>query len=298
MADAGPGRSARWAWGAVAVILLGAAGLVTYALTHGSTAATTAQTAVTAPGILASVSTVPASTFDEVGASVPGAVLTPPQLLADPGSLTAGGKPEVLFVGAEYCPFCAAERWPLILALSRFGRFTVLHDASSADQSVFPGTATFSFVGNRYSSPYLTFTGIELYSDQPGADGSFTPLAHLTPAQAYLVARYSFADATTAGTSPFVDVGGRMVTTTSGFSPALLAGQSQAQIASELAKPTASGSTSTSTPAPPTGAAIIAAANQLSVGICAATGGQPVAVCHSKGVRAAEQSLDAAGTST
>ena len=40
--------------------------------------------------------------------------------------LTSGGKPEVLFIGAEYCPFCGAQRWAMITALSRFGTFTGL----------------------------------------------------------------------------------------------------------------------------------------------------------------------------
>ena len=36
-------------------------------------------------------------------------------------ALTSGGKPEILYVGAEYCPYCAAERWAMVVALSRFG---------------------------------------------------------------------------------------------------------------------------------------------------------------------------------
>ena len=43
--------------------------------------------------------------------------------------LTSGGKPEMLYIGAEYCPYCAAERWAMIVALSRFGTFSGLrHD--------------------------------------------------------------------------------------------------------------------------------------------------------------------------
>src|SRR5215471_17073708 len=41
-----------------------------------------------------------------------------------PGSgapLTSGGKPEMLYIGAEYCPYCAAMRWSMAVALSRFG---------------------------------------------------------------------------------------------------------------------------------------------------------------------------------
>ena len=44
----------------------------------------------------------------------------------DAPALTADGKPEVLYVGAEYCPFCAAERWPVVVALSRFGTWSGL----------------------------------------------------------------------------------------------------------------------------------------------------------------------------
>ena len=276
------------AWSAVGVILVGVVGLVTYALTHASTPATVTQTARTSPAVLATLSSVPAGTFDQVGVTVPGVELTPPRVESGQPPLTAGGRPEVLVVGAEYCPFCAAERWPLVVALARFGRFTVLHDATSATQSVYPDTATFSFAGVRYASPYVTLTGVELYSDQVGADGTFIRIASLTPAQAALVARYA---GTTTGTAPFVDVGGRLVTTTAAFSPALLAGQSQSQIAGLVAAPPTGPTPAGATAAPPTGQAVVAAANQLTAGICASTDQRPAAVCDSKGVRAADQSL-------
>jgi hypothetical protein len=32
----------------------------------------------------------------------------------------------MLYIGAEYCPYCAAERWPLVMALSKFGTFSNL----------------------------------------------------------------------------------------------------------------------------------------------------------------------------
>jgi len=294
VSDSGRSRSTALAWSAIVVILLGVVGLVTYALTHASTPATVTQTALTSPAILTTLSTVPPATFDAVGVSAPGVALTPPQATAGQPALTSGGRPEVLAVGAEYCPFCAAERWPLVVALSRFGRFTVLHDATSANQSVFPGTTTFSFAGARYVSRYVTFVGVELYSDQIGADGKFIRIATLTPPQAALVARYPGSGVGTGdGTAPFVDVGGRLVTTTSAFSPALLVGQSQSQIAGAVtgaAAPTPA-PTAGSAPTPSPGAAIVAAANQLSAGICAGTGQQPAAVCGSKGVRAADLAL-------
>ena len=101
-----------------------------------------------------------------------------PTVLSHQPPLESAGKPEVLFVGADYCPFCAAERWPLIVALARFGHFTTLHNMQSAQLSVFPGIQTFSFVGTAYSSPYLTFSGVELYSDSIDADGRLHPDRH------------------------------------------------------------------------------------------------------------------------
>jgi hypothetical protein len=288
MDDRGRSRSVVLAWSAVAVIIVGVVALVTYALTHVSTPATVTQTARTSPAVLATLSSVPTATFDAVGVTVPGAELTAPRVEPGVPPLTAAGRPEVLVVGAEYCPFCAAERWPLVVALSRFGRFAVLHDATSATQSVFPGTATFSFAGVRYSSRYVTLTGVELFSDQVGADGTFIRIATLTPSQSALVARYG---GTSGGTAPFVDVAGRLVTTTAAFSPALLAGQSQAQIAGLVAAPAAPPTDPAATVPPPTGQAVVAAANQLTAGICAATAQLPAAVCRSKGVRTADQSL-------
>ena len=292
MADERPSRPARLAWGAVIVILLSVVALVTYALTHVSSPTAPATPAVTSPAVLGVLSTVPTSTFDAVGVTVAGTTLTAPSVVTGPAPATVGGKPDVLFVGAEFCPFCAAERWSLVVALARFGRFTQLHDSASAPQTVFPNTSTFTFDGVGYASRYVTLTGVELYSGTTGPDGTFTRLDRLSPGQAALVARDApQASGVAAGTAPVVDVAGRLVAVTSGFSPALLAGLSQAQIAGDVANPTLSATGSGGTSVPPTGQAIIAVANQLSAGICASTGQQPVAVCHSRGVRTADAAL-------
>jgi Domain of unknown function (DUF929) len=285
VADHRPGRPARLAWGAVVVILLGVVGLVTYALTHVTSPSAPAQPAVTSPAVLALLSSVPATTFDAIGVTVPRTTLTAPTVASTPALPQIDGKPQVLFVGAEFCPFCAAERWPLVVALARFGRFTALHDTVSSPQTVFPDTPSFSFVGVAYSSPWVSLTGVELYSDQTGPDGTYLRLNRLTPAQVAVVSRATSRSAgVTAGITPFLDIAGRLSTTTSGYSPALLAGQSQAQIAGAVAHP--QGPTS-----PPTGQAVIAVANQLSAGICAATGQLPGRVCRSKGVVAADTAL-------
>jgi hypothetical protein len=81
---------------------------------------------------------------------------------------------------------------------------------------------------------------------------------------------------------PFLDIDNRMVTSTSGFSPGLLTGQSQSAIASALDQP-----------GKPIAEGVVAAANELTAGICEATGGQPSEVCSSKSVRDADAALGA-----
>ena len=141
---------------------------------------------------------------------------------------------------------------------------------------MFPGTATFSFVGVAYSSPWVALTGVELYSDQAGPNGAFQRLARLTPAQAAVVARTApRAGGLSPGGIPFLDIGGRLATTTSGFSPALLAGQSQAQIAAAVAEPTVGHPARPRTaafPRRPRARPCWRSANELSAGICVGHG--------------------------
>jgi hypothetical protein len=266
----------------VAVILVAVIVLVTYALTDPKPRYQTVQRTTVAPNVMNELEKVPASVFDTVGVAAPDTTLAAPDVLSGQPSLRAAGKPDVLYVGAEYCPFCAAERWPLIVALSRFGHFAGLKDMESASLSVFPGIQTFSFVGSTYSSRYLTFSGVELFSNAIDADGLFTRIATLSPVEALAVAHYGRHPATSAspGTFPFVDIGNRMVTSTSGFSPALLVKQSQAGLAGALDQADQ-----------PVTQAVIASANQLTSGMCAVTAEQPLAVCSSRGVRDAAASL-------
>ena len=72
-----------------------------------------------------------------------------------------GSKPIVVYIGAEYCPYCAFARWPLIVALMRFGNFTGLQYTQSSSTDVYANTDTFSFVGSTYTSNYVVFEPIE-----------------------------------------------------------------------------------------------------------------------------------------
>jgi hypothetical protein len=140
--------------GVVAIVVIA---LVIAALQGGTDVTGQSSTALD-QATFAKVTSVPASALDTVGA---GASDNPPKTIDAP-AMTKDGKPRVLYVGAEYCPYCATERWPLVVALSRFGTWNNLSASFSAPApEVNPNTATVSFHGATYSSQYVSFTGIE-----------------------------------------------------------------------------------------------------------------------------------------
>ena len=100
-------------------------------------------------------------------------------------ALTASGKPEVLYIGAGYCPFCATERWPLAVALSRFGTFSGLHGIHSTSNDVYPNQPTLTFYKSSYTSKYLTFVPVETTTQDRN-----TPLQRPTAAEQALLRRY------------------------------------------------------------------------------------------------------------
>src|SRR5205807_2939139 len=93
-------------------------------------------------------------------------VQSPVKLVSGSGSLPPltgpTGKPEFLYVGAEYCPYCAAERWSMVVALSRFGTFSQLYQTTSSASDVYPSTTTFSFYSLLYNGPFYTSHYIDL----------------------------------------------------------------------------------------------------------------------------------------
>jgi hypothetical protein len=73
---------------------------------------------------------------------------------------------------------------------------------------------------------------------------------------------------------------GRYVLVGSNFSPAVLSGQNQSQVVTDLTIPTS-----------PITQAIVASANQITAAICSVTGQRPSAVCHARGVTTARAKL-------
>jgi thiol-disulfide isomerase/thioredoxin len=161
------------------------------------------------PLVLSQLSGVSASTLNTIGA---GPATNPVKPITSATPLTVNGKPEVLYMGAEYCPFCAAERWSMIVALDKFGNFTGLeYTQSSASDPAFPNTATFTFRNATYTSSYISFVSVEQ------TDRNHGPLQTATPEQTALLNQYD-----SAGSIPFIDLGNQYVVVGSQFSPAVL----------------------------------------------------------------------------
>ncbi|MDG6922766.1 MAG: DUF929 family protein [Nitrososphaerota archaeon] len=85
------------------------------------------------------------------------------------GSMTNNGKPEVLYIGGEFCPFCAAERWAMVIALAQFGNFSGLELMQSSSTDSYPSTATFTFANASYTSQYISFVAVEHYTNVSNA---------------------------------------------------------------------------------------------------------------------------------
>lgn len=221
------------------------------------------------PAVYTTLSTVPVASFDQVGAGV--GVSNPPKAVQAP-PLAIGGKPGVLYVGAEYCPFCAAERWPFVVAMTRFGQFANLQaTASGAAPEAYPNTATLSFHGASYTSQYLGFTGIETQTNTTPPQ----PLDQLTGDNKTIFDTYN-----SGGSIPFIDYGGKATANGASVDPSVFAGKTQAQIASDIADPST-----------PISKAVLGSANVISAQLCALTNNQPAVVCTSPGVTAAASSL-------
>ena len=107
--------------------------------------------------VLSAVTGVSPTVSSTIGA---GGVTDPLQPLSgSPAQLTGpNGHPELFYLGAEFCPYCAAERWSVVIALSRFGSFSNLRTTmSDSNPDDIPNTHTFTFYGSSYSSQYLDF---------------------------------------------------------------------------------------------------------------------------------------------
>jgi len=260
------------AGGAVAVVVGVVLGLVLANGSGGSPSAsgtaTPGPTGTALAAVTRLVTSVPAATLDQVGAGQVSAL--PARITGAP--LASGGKPEMLYIGAEYCPYCAAERWAMIVALSRFGTFSGLSTVRSAAHNgagvaePFPDTATWTFSNSTYTSSYLVFTPVEQYTSIPDpATGGYTTLMNLTAGQEALLAKY---DAANQGAIPFIDYGNKFTSVGASYDPSALKDLTWAQIAADLHDPSSA-----------VARGVLGTANYATAALCELTGNKPAAAC-------------------
>lgn len=278
-------RTSLLTWGTAALVIVIVIVLVVVKVTGTSTTTspTTGPPATPAPSsVVHAITAIPSSVFDDVGVTSTDVTVSAPVLLQGQPRLADAGKPEVLFVGGEFCPYCAAERWGLVAALARFGKFSGLDAMQSASNEAFPATPTFTFVQTRYHSPYVAAVLIEHYGEQKNPAGTaYEQLEPLPGADRVLMDKYGGATpGVPAGTLPFLDVANRAIVDGASFSPAVFQQLTSAQIATALSDAKA-----------PSTQAVVATANYLSAAICAADGERPADVCTSVGVLAADTAL-------
>ncbi len=258
----------------VALVIVLIVGYIIYAQLQNKTSA--AGIGDAAPqSVLTALSGVTAKTEAAVGTGGQqiGLEGTPPNT----PMLTSKGLPELVYVGAEYCPYCAAERWSTIIALDHFGSFKGLTLMKSSSSDVFANTNTFSFKGATYTSTYLVFNATET------EDRNQNPLA--TPNAEAMQSFNTFDNApytNQQGGIPFVSYANQYVTTAGPYQPTMLQGLSWQQIAAQLNNPNSDVTK-----------AIVGTANYETATICKLTNNQPADVCGASYIQQIEATLPA-----
>jgi hypothetical protein len=274
-------RSGRVTWIVVAVVVVIGVSLVAAVVAGNSTTKSSSGSGSgsrPAPAALVrKVTSVPSSVFDVVGA---GSVKALPKSIDAHALTTAAGTPRIVYMGAEYCPYCATERWALVVALSRFGTFSDLRVTHSATNDVYANTQTFSFHGARYQSSFVAFEPVELESDQT-SNGTYAKLDTPTAEQQQLMSTYDAPPYTSsAGAIPFVDFGGSYVISGASYDPGVLQGKTADAVANALSDPSS-----------PVTQGVVGTANAITAAICTLTHDQPATVCSAPVITSLQQRL-------
>lgn len=221
----------------------------------------------TDPTVLKAVTTVSSTTLSSVGTGGLDAQKPVTAISGQPPLTGPNGKPEFFYYGAEFCPYCAANRWSMVIALSHFGTFTQLPETLSSSTDTDANTATFTFLGSKYTSSYIDFVPVE------AEDRDQKPLQQPTAAQNQLLQTFKITG------FPFLDIGNKYQAGAL-YDPSTLANLSQKDIAAKLSNPNDSITRN-----------IVGGANYLTAAICAVTNNQPVSVCNESTIQTIQQSL-------
>lgn len=264
-----PIRTQTWlVIGAIVLVVAVVVGIFVYLSNQQTTVSTQQATAA-----FKTLSSIDPQTFSAIGAgNVKTGYLHPVQTSVFKGD---DGKPEVLYVGGEYCPFCAVQRWAMIAAFSRFGTLSQLTPITSSEENI----PTFTFEGYKYSSQY-----IDLVAKETAGQSQTTPLDSLTPQEQQIVSTYDTAQYmgqnANPGAIPFISIANQYVSAGSYYDPATLQGQSYQQIEQQLKDPNSN-----------VAQAVVGSANYLTAAICKVTNNQPANVCTVNPIPDLENSL-------
>lgn len=184
------------------------------------------------------------------------------------------GKPAVIYIGADYCPFCAAERWALVIALSRFGNFTALNYMTSSASDSYPNTPTFTFYNSTYSSQYISFVEVEETTNKLNSAGTSYPVLQVpTPLENATFYAFnqnaSWIPQQERGGIPFIDFANYSVVNGANYNPTIIDGMNWSTILANFGNANSS-----------TTEAIIGSANLLTAQICNIDNNQPASVCN------------------
>jgi hypothetical protein len=229
-----------------------------------------ASDAIAPQKLINQITSIPSTISDAIGGGTVTAKASP---ISGKPYLTSNGLPQILYMGAEYCPYCAAERWPVIIALSRFGTFSGLRTTHSSTSDVYPDTQTFSFHGSSFTSKYIGFTPVEMYSNIADSNGTsgYTTLDTPTSTEQSLMNTYDappYVSSSNQGAIPFIYFNGKYLIVGATYSPQVLQNQSYQNIADALSKPNSAITKG-----------VLGAANNMTAVICKITGNQPVTAC-------------------
>jgi hypothetical protein len=244
----------------IVIVLIAVGGGVGYLIYSQSTGSTT----TVSTGILNTPISTPlydnltGVSFTTLAAvALPSGVTAPTSISGTP--LTQGGLPEILYIGAEFCPYCAAERWAMVVALSKFGNFSgIEYMQSAAGDIVANGLSTLSFRNANYSSPYIAFVSVE------NEDRNHNLLQTPTASEQQLWNQYTNSQ----DTYPFIDIAGNFVVSGSQFTPPDINNLNWTQIGSQLNNPNNN-----------VAKVIDGAANTLISAICKSDNMLPTSVC-------------------
>lgn len=189
--------------------------------------------------------------------------------------LAINGKPEVLYIGGDFCPYCAMARWGLVIALMRFGNFTGLEYMTSSHSDIDADTPTFTFVNATYSSQYVSFVSVETAGNKL-VNGSYLPLQKLNSSQTATIQAFD-----TPGQIPFIDFANESVQVGANYNDlTILANRNWTFIASQLHNQSSV-----------IAMALVGSANIFTAQICKANGNVPASVCAQPAITAIENKL-------